>query len=575
MFTIAQAGDSYKILDETGAVYTTLVLPTGVTIDTSRRSQFHMLANKLIITDAPSVNLWVDPMDFSVRPLGIFAPATPPTIAVGGGTGLSGVVYAAYSYIVEINGVVVQESPLSPLSLPLTLADDDIDWSNLVPSTEAHVTGYRLYRTLEDGTPGIMFEVAIIGNQIDTTYANDAFPTAGLALQPSPLVGNAPGGTVPGTRLQCCIQWNDRLWGVPDDDTNRHTVFYTESGNPFAWVATNFINAPVKGEDETGVVGFIARRDELIVAKRRRVGKIIGSSIATADAPAIFEYIGVAENIGIVARDSCVTIDDIGFGLGDEGVWRFGPEGPQSITEGKIGTYYQTDNQFEPSLRHRAMAGYNPLTFCYELFAATTGISNTALLDAWVAGHKKSSEWCGPHVTGVGDGTYCRGSRFDENGRLIPVLGNADGYLYDMSQPEAYDTDGDGTIHGIPIQWRSKRYGGDGGFYRFGKLSLIQRAQGDAAGTFRISVWVGPMDERNLFAGPGGVSAEWSQNAPLSIAHWESPSLGSGESCSLTIAHNLDTAEPVYGSSRSDVELFGLDFPFFLIGRRERSGYGR
>lgn len=569
MFTIVQAGSSYKILDTDGSLHTTLVLPTGVTVDASARSQFHTLSNRLIITGAPSVNLWVDPTDFTVRPLAVLPPSTPPTLAAGGGVGLTGVLYAAYSYITEIDGIVVQESPLSPLSLPVTLINQDIDWTSLAPSTESHVTGYRLYRTVEDGSPTVLFEVAIIGNQVDTSYLGDNLATAALGLLPQPLVGNAPGGTTPGTRLQACTQWNDRLWGVADDPDLKHLIYFTESGNPFAWLPTNFIPMPVKGEDETGVVGFLPRRDELVCGKRRRIGKIIG------DVAGNFEYINIAEGVGCVARDSCVVIDDTGYMLGDEGVWRIDANGVSSATEGKIGAWYQTDVQFEPALRYRAMGGYNPLTHCYELFAATTGIINTALMDAWACLNKRTAEWVGPHVCGALS-IYSRGTRFDAAGRLAPVLGGSDGYLYDMNQAEAYDTQGGGQVHGIPIHWRSKRYGGDGMFYRFGQLALTQRAQGDAADEVIIEVFVGPLDERNLLSGPGGILPTWTRNAPLSIAHWEGPRVGMGESCSITLYHNLGgVPAPIYGDSRYDVELYGLDFDFFAIGRRERSGYGR
>lgn len=416
MFTIVQAGSAFKILNTDGTVYTTLVLPTGVTVDPNVRAQFHTIANKLIITGATSINLWVDPMDFTVRPLAVLPPSTPPTIAAGSGTGLTGAYYAAYSYIVQINGIVVQESPLSPISLPVTLADDDVNWTNLVPSTEAHVTGYRLYRTVAGGSPEVMFESQVIGNQIDTSFTGDDIDDAALEILPQPRVGNAPGGTTPGTRLQCCTEWGERLWGVAEDPDLRDKIYYTESGNPFAWHPANFVKAPIVGEDETGVVGFLRRRDELVFGKRRRFCKIIGFNAAS------FEVIILAEGPGMVARDSCVVIDDVGYCLGDEGVWSVGPDGVVSVSEGKTASWWQTSAAFNPLYRDKAVGGYNWATQSYELFTVAANLDGTVQINIWVTMNKTSREWYGGNRTEAIDVT-CRGTRYNANGQLLPVIG--------------------------------------------------------------------------------------------------------------------------------------------------------
>lgn len=568
MFTIAQAGDAYKILDTDGSVYTTLVLPTGVTVDSTKRSQFHSIGGKLVITGAPSLNLWVNPLDFSVRPLGVLPPPSPPTIAAGASTGLTGAYYAAYSYIVAIDGLVVQESPLSPISSQVVLADDDINWTNLVPSTEAHVTGYRLYRTVAGGDPSVMFLAQEVGNQSVTSYTGDNVLDAALDLLPSPLVGNAPGGTTPGTRLQCCIEWNNRLWGVADDDALRHYVYYTEVGSPFAWLATNRLPIPIGGEDEFGVIGFLRRRDMLVAGKRRRFCAITGGGAGD------FEVATLAEGPGMVARDSAVVIDDIGYCLGLGDVWSVGPEGVKSESRDKVNTWYQTDLQYNIRAFPLAMGGYNPITETYDLHAQFAGDGPVDVgLGAWSSLLTGSKEWTGAHTT-LAHTTCARGTRFDANGQLQPVQGGTDGYIYDMNREEAYDASGaaPSTPVGIPIHWISKLYaGGDPDlFCVFGQPTLHQRAQGSGAGYFQVYAYCGPYDDRIMFGIP--VPNRWAIDVPLSLNRVKLPRVGHGQVAMLVFRHNTELdangATAGYLDETADVELWGIEFPFAPVGRR-------
>ena len=570
MFTIVHANTDFKVLDTDGTVYTTLTLPAGVTVDNTVRAQFHMLANKLIITRAPSVNLWVNPRDFTVRPLAVLPPSAPPTVASGAATGLTGSYYAAYSYVVQIDGLVVQESPLSPISTQLVLADAKVNWSNLIPSSEAHVTGYRLYRTVADGDPTTMFLAQEIGNQTDTSYTGDAVADAALDLLPSPLTGNAPGGTTPGTRLQVCTEWGNRLWGVPDDDSLRHRVYYTEVENPFAWRATNFLNMPVAGEDEFGVIGFLRRRDELVCGKRRRICKIVGGSALD------FEVIILAEGPGFIAPDSCVVIDDIGYALGEEGVWSVGPEGVTSVSEDKVATWFQTDQQFNPESRARAVAGYNPATQTYDIHQSTANdlaVSNT--VDAWASFGKATQEWTGAHATSAFT-PLSRGTRYNDDGELVPVMGGSDGYVYDMNQAAAYDlAGGSATVIGIYIDWRTKSYvGGDPDiFCFFGRPTIHQRAQGDASGFAEIMAFCGDYDERDQSVANNAIPKVWTESMPLSVARYVLPRIGAGQAAHLWIRHNFGAnsfsgAIETTGVLPQDVEIWGIELPFTPIGRR-------
>lgn len=566
-FTIVQAQSSFHILDDAGDVYTTLVMPTGVTVNGSIRAQFLTLARKLIITRAPSVNVWVDPEDFSVRPLAVLSPVAPPVIAAGSGTGLTGAYYGAYSYVVIINGIVVQESPLSPISLPVTLTNDDVDWSNLVPSTEPHVNGYRLYRTVSDGSPAVLFE-AQQGGGATTVFTGDATPDAALSLLPAPDAGNAPGGTIPGTSLSIACVWRDRIFARSSDPSLQDTVAYTESGTPFVWRAANRLPISVAGEDEWGVTGFLPRRDELVVTKRSRFVKILGDSDNN------FEVLTLAEGPGGAAPDSCVVIGDLGYCRGTTAVYEVGPAGVVDISTGKVGAWFQTDAQF--SIQQAAIAdtvgSWNPVTDAYEMQMAVA--PNGTTLSHWAAFNRRYREWTGVHTTGAFT-NQARGTYRDESGTLQPLLGDSAGYLYKMNQPEAYDQSGaaPGTVVGIAIDWRTKRYTAatPDMFHVWGKITVHQRAQGDGADliTFPgyVHIFTGPVDERNLYVSNDIETPTRVVPLTLTKARVELPRGGYGQSIMLWFRHS-DTPDPTAVDSPTDIELWGIEIPVITTGRR-------
>jgi len=575
-FTIVQAQSSFHILDDDGDVYTTLVLPTGVTVDPSIRAQFTPLNGKLVITRATSINVWVDPEDFSVRPLAVLPPVAPPVIAAGSGTGLTGTYYGAYSYVVIINGVVVQESPRSPLSLPVTLTNDDVDWSNLVPSTEAHVNGYRLYRTVTDGDPTVLFE-AQQGGGAGTTFTGDATPDAALSLLPAPDAGNAPGGTIPGTRLSLITAWRERLWAVSSDPSQRDQVAYTESGNPFVWRAANRIPIPVKGQDEWGITGFLPRRDELVVTKRSRFVKILGDSNEN------FEALVLAEGVGCAAPDSCIVIEDMGYCRSTTTVYEVGPAGVLDIAAGKVGAWFQTDAQFDVRSVGilNTIGSWNPVTDAYELqMPVATQESDNPDPSHWAAFNRRYREWTGAHFTGAAEIT-ARGTYRDEAGTLQPLLGGSDGFLYKMNQAPAYDAAGSapGTVVGIAIDWRTKRYtmGTPDQFHVWGRITIHQRAQGDGADGVGEPAYAhlfsGAIDERNLYVNNAIETPFFVAALTLTKGRVELPRAGVGQSVMLWFRHNF-IADPTtggitgVGDSPSDLELWAIEIPFTTVGRR-------
>jgi hypothetical protein len=563
-FSIVQSGDEFYCVSADGTqVEGPLVMPAGVTVDGTIRAQYSILNQKVIITRAVTPSVWVDPETFTVRKLSVAAPVAAPVLAAGSGTGLTGTVYGSYSYVVHINGVVVQESPRSPLSNAVVLANDDIDWSSLVPSSDPAVTGYRLYRTVQDGDPSVLFRAVEITNPAATGYTGDAVPDASLDLLPAPDIGNPP------ETLGVCIAWRNRLWAVGTEQDEIDDLRATDIDNPFSWPTSLSFPVPVKGEDQWGVTGFLPRRDQLVVCKRARMVKVIGSS---ADD---FEIIILAEGPGSVSPDSCVVINDLGYCHGLQGVYEVGPNGPQDIAEGKIGAWLKTNVEFsrDVSILPLSVATHNPVTRSYELQMARVGSTD---IDTWVSFNLAAREWTGPHRTEAFTNT-ARGTICDAQGQMQSLLGDSAGYLYLMNQAEAYDLAGPAptTPVGIPTLWRSKPYVGQtpDGFHVWGRVTVHQRAQGsDAAGPHNdvtVYIFAGDIREQGqLLLNPTRVV-----RLPQTRTRIELPPAGWGQSLQLVFTHNY-TINPATGAfasagaSQVDFELWGLELPVAMVGRR-------
>lgn len=566
-FSLVQAEDAlYCVSDDGTQIEGPLVLPAGCVLDPDQRIQVSILAQKVIITRAVTPSIWMDPLTFVLRPLSIDAPLAAPVIASGGAGSLTGTYYAAYSYVIHINGVVVQESPRSPLSTALTVSANDINWSALVPSDSPYVTGYRLYRTVADGSGGVLFQVTTLTDPSATTYTGDDVVDASLSLLPAPNTGNPP------ATLGVCVAWRNRLWAVGTEPDEIDALRYTEVDAPFDWFEDNSLPVPVKGEDQWGVIGFLPRRDELVIAKRSRFVKVIGNSASD------FEIIIVAEGPGAVSTDSCCVIHDRGYCHGLTGVWEIGPEGVQDITIDRISAWFQTDVEFsqEPEHLRDSLGGFNPLTNAYELQLYPTDATDPI---QWLSFDLARREWCGPYQTAAFTIT-ARGTVRDPQGQSQPLLGGSDGYLYRMNQAAAGDYAGAAPAVGvgIAIDWRTKQYTAatPNLFHVWGQITVHQRAQGDAAGSAEIMVFTGPIDERGLFLPPATVKPNYILPLPLTRGLIRTARAGAGQMVCLWFRHNF-IASPLTGEqtgtgdSLSDVELWGIEIPTVATGAR---GYG-
>jgi hypothetical protein len=543
-FTIVQAGSSLQAISPDGATIETLTLPVGVTIDATIRGQFHIMARQLLFTRAPSVNLWIDPVTFTVRPMVIEAPSTAPVLAAGGGTGLTGDYVAAVAFaVLDGNGDVINESSISPLSNVVTLADEDIDWSSIPVSLDSAVNARVLYRSVTGANGESLFQRSIITDNVTTMLSADATDDTALGLLPVYQGNDPPPGTAPGTWLELSTTWQNRMLGVSRADPDE--LLYTQPDQFYAWPTANGFFLTVRGEDKFGCQGFLPRRDDLVILKRSRVLRLVGSS--NEDFELIPDTSG--EGIGCQAPFSCVVIDDLGYFLGWDGVYRVGPQGVECISRGKVDPWFQTDDYFDRSLFPGAIGAYNPVTNSYELHFETAALT----LGSWVAFDINTQNWYGRHETSAFVPT-ARGLLRDADGQAQSAIGGADGYVYWMNQPTREDAPGDGDpASAIDIDWLSA-YIDDGdpdSFHYWGQASIFVRQESGTPPVATITSWVG-----NIPTSGAGLT----QNVPLTIDRTRLARFGSGRTLRFRIQHP-DSAG--YGFM-----LQGLMVPTHVVGRR-------
>lgn len=530
-FYIVAAGGSLYRMDTSGTA-TALTLPTGVSLDTTKVARMAVLDRKVVVVNAPNRSVWIDASG-TVRTLGLAAPVSPFVLSgVTSGT-LSGTYKGRYSYVIKDanSNALLQESPMSPLSAAVTISSKLLLASGVVASPDT-VSARRLYRTVTGGT--VMFPWGDLDGNTSTTFG-DQLPDASLSLVSAPDdLGNAPGMHI-GSRMTLIVEWKGFLWGVGDQDVD--VLRRSASGLIYAWPASGTYNIePVKA-NEFGITGLIRRRDELGIGKRDIMWKIVGSD------PDNFEIVKVRDSKGrgIYAPDSVVVIDDIGYYLGGDGVYTWGPEGIKSISDERVRNWFATDTYFNRAQYPNAVGKYNSKYHGYELHLAAAGSSN---LDRWVFYDIARKRWWGPHKTDAFTPTW--GSEIiDSNGLVIPVMGSSDGFVWKQNQTGFVDGTDDialdlitafhnGSTPDIEKLW--------------GQPSFLTKIEA-AAGNLTAAVKLGGLDASSAF----------SLSADLRNGRERFRVLGKGRLLNLQLTET---------TASQGCELYGYEIPYHELGRR-------
>lgn len=535
-FLIAQGSATlYKMNLSTG-VATTLTLPTGITLSTTRKPKFAVLNQWIVITNSPTKNLVIDP-EGVVKVLVPEAPVNGPTTAAGSGSGLTGTYKYRVSFIVKnSDGELLMESPLSPISVDLAVTATDIALSDL-PLSNDDITGRRLYRSLSGGA--IFFHLMDIDDNTTQTI-NDNLADASLGLLPAQSIDlRTPPGTMPGIRLKNIVEWKSRLWAVADDPVLVDTLFFTETNKVYAW--TNSLIAHPTGQETNGIVGLVPRRNNLGVVKKNGVWQVSGSSGSTGIATTQINVsrLSVGKG-GSSAPDTVIVINDTAYWLGDDGVYEWSDDGIKSITDDSVAPWFQTDTYFNRSRFPNAFAKYNESRKSYDLHLSLAAGSTE---NRWVSFNLLSRKWYGPHLTSAFTPTHAAHLQ-DSNGLPIALVGGSDGVVYQANAAAftdgastAIDFDCYGPLHNESMPDFHKFWG-----------RLVMETKIEASGTLSIIPYVGRLN----------AAAGTTLSHDLTTGRETLPRLGVGPMCRLRFRQNTNAVgTTIYGYEVTPISLLG------------------
>ena len=516
-FYLVQSGDKlYKV--DTNGTAVELTLPSGVTINSSRRGRFATLERNIVFAHAPSLNLQID-ANLTVRILTPTAPTAAPAAAAGAAGLLTGSYRWMVTFAIMSGTRVISESPTSDATSAVTLTSQQGALSSIPTSSQPGINARRIYRTLNGGED--FYLVGTISNNTATTHndnTSDEEAAAGETLNED--LGAPPGSTT-SDYIEEVTAWADRLWLMTHNEPDK--LFFSGSGQHYAFNPDNFLNAKPVGEDLAGGTGFIPRRNELGVGKRRSFMKVIGTDESD------FEVLGVHDDVGVWAPESAAVILDVGYFLAEDGVYEFGPRGVQSLSRDKVHPWFTTDDFFNRALFSEAFANYNQKLNGYQLFLPAAG---STAIDRWVFLDIKTRNWYGPHRTSALTPT-CAGVFEDNDGLVVPVIGGADGLIYRMNQSAFRDVD---SAIDMDVLGKFHSQGNPDSTKVWGPLSIFTK-DGESGGTLTIEARVGGLDAR---MGPVSVSSMSRVGSTVTVATAEEHQFGDGADITIAGATQTD-----------------------------------
>lgn len=384
--TFVQSGEEFFVVTEDGAG-AELVVPSTVEVTEDRPPRFEVNGVHAIVVNSVSQPLIVDDNGI-VMFLSPLAPLTAPTVAVGTGGGLTGTYFVKYTFVIRtLDDIDVAESGFSPTSASVVLTADKLAVSAIetMPGLTTLIDPRyeiirRFYRTTNGTTT--FFKWYDLQDNTSVTFEDDA-SDASLATFSAPNLGTVP-------FLSNIASFRDRLFGV-DDSTNREILLYSEAGRRWAWPEDNYFLAPqIKGDSQSGITALMPRGEALGIAKSGMLLQLTG----TTDDD--FRIVVLSTTVGALNQESVASYRENVYFLGLDGVYRWGDDGLQCMSDGRVRSWFTTDDHFNRDLFTEAFAVIDPLDKSYKLFLAAAG---STTVDTWVEFDIETGTWWGPHRT--------------------------------------------------------------------------------------------------------------------------------------------------------------------------------
>jgi len=482
-----------------------------------------VIARTVLLVNTPSSPIAITG-DGIVRPLGVAGPIDAPVLAIGDPGTLSGTYSGVrYTYIIKNPaGDVISESPMSPGSNSVTVTNDHIEVSAIGISPDPTTTTRRLYRPTTNGST--LFKWLDIDDNVTTEIQND-LADAGLSTIAAPTLGEVP-------KLILIKEWKNRMWGVADADIDN--LRFSEPDAWWAWPITNAINVPIVGGGARGIIALMPRREYLGIGKRDLIWSIVG------DTPQDFRIVKLSELIGVESNESVATYRDVVWWLWKDGVYQWDSEGINSISDGKVKSWFTTDDFFNRDLFDQAFAIFDPTTLKYRLFLAS---ADSSVIDSWVEYDIETKTWWGPHTSNSFNPTTSL-IIYNEADQVIPAIGASNAFLW-QPRDEATDHIADDIDTRIEMAFLNA---GEPDYEKYwDHLVLLGKAQD--AGTITITPVVGYENAED------GLPLFYD----MTLGRQKLGRLGRGQLMKLIFEHSKYN-EPV--------ELYGLEILYSIFGRR-------
>ncbi len=362
-----------------------------------------------------------------------------------------------------------------------------------------------------------------------TTDIENSISDAALGIVAGPSLGSAPD-------LTLIAEFAGRLWGV--DRNKVDDLRYTEAGTMYAWSGLNTIAIPHVGSDGAGITALVPRRAALGVARRDIFLQVTGSTRANFT-PIV---VNGGEQTGCVSQESVIVFNDVAYFLFRDGVYRWDSNGITCVSNGRVRSWFTTDDTFNRSMFWRSFAQLDPVGMKYRLFLAS---KQSAVIDRWVEYDLLTGAWWGPHKTSAFSPT-CAVLVAGRNQQPFFMIGSQEGYL---SQDQ--EARNDWNVMAINMSAKTKsHYDLDADYEKYyGELSVLGPTQ--AAGNVIVTPAVG---------GEGQEVDQTPFTYDMTKGRQRLGRIGRTQSMTLRFDNNV---------INQDVVLHGFEVnPVFPIGRR-------
>lgn len=521
-FTVVQSGAVLELYDTSGN-HGVVTLPTGITLSTTRTPRFALFGRQVVVVNSPSRPITVD-ADAVARVLSPRPPISAPVLTAQAGGSLTGSYRVKQTFLIkDATGNILAESDMSPVSNTQAVAAQYLRAASLALSPDA-VTASRLYRTTTGGS--VYFPWIDLDGNTQTSIQDD-LSDAGLGLVAAPSLGSAPD-------LTLIASWRGRLWGVDRELVD--DLRFTQSGRASGWAIANTIPIPAIGSDKRGITALLRRKDALAVGRQNSLQQIVGNNDNS-----IYKPVTITENCGVESQESVAVFVDTAYFLWKDGVYEWDADGVRCISDGRVRSWFTTDDYFNRSQFSVAFGQVNPNTKRYKLFLCSAGSST---IDRWVEYDIIAKTWWGPHKTAAFTPS-CSLILSTASDVLIPVTGSSSGYLF---KEQATRTDSSATAIDLDVDTKYHDAGTPDVDKAWKDTRIMSVPQ--ATGQLTVTPYVGEID---------AAAATQVLQMDLRSGSQAIGRLGFGKHAKLNFRQNV---------AGQDVQITGYEIDFHELGRR-------